>query len=417
MRVTTPIARSAAFQQLLSNRAFDIEFNGYLSNHAKHAIIALERLNAPESRVQGYWDFYTRLTPYNLALHPVTEPYEQVKPCTREEWTNLRGKKLQFWKMCKFLDTELNESFDGSVERLVKTYAPDTLPGLAGALTHGIIHLGWALDAYDGKHPWMVIEGLAYINFAYLSGHPEKFQHSAIEETSPVESFRRIGKVWQEENLAETWIATAKAKYHENSGFHEELIPAGFQWELSKILDQPHEIMYQLPTWLDTMNIDELKSELYKAAVLMYLVTRDEQDGHGNFLVLHLITSLWGLEQVLNVIDDDEVSRDALKCYYGAMVGLLSASAGGIPPVKAIDDIAYTFESSFDSDCVKELEETEWSAVVARAIPEVEEHNIKLVYVMRELWRRYNHWTGFREAASAFTVTPNIGPSSASFKA
>ncbi len=41
MRVTAPIARSAAFQQLLSNRAFDIEFNGYLSNHAKHAIIAL----------------------------------------------------------------------------------------------------------------------------------------------------------------------------------------------------------------------------------------------------------------------------------------------------------------------------------------------------------------------------------------
>lgn len=417
MRVTAPIARSAAFQQLLSNRSFDIEFNGYLSNHAKHAVIALERLNAPESRVQGYWDFYTNLTPYNLSLHPVTEPYEEVQPCTRKEWTSLRGKKLQFWNMCKFLDIELKETFDGSVERLIKTYAPDTLPGLAGALTHGIIHLGWALDAYDGKHPWMVIEGLAYINFAYLSVHPEKFQHSAIDESLPAESLCRIAKIWQQENLADTWIAKAKGTYNEDSGFHEELIPAGFQWEFAKILDQPHEIMYQLPTWLDTMSIEELKEELYKTTVLIYLVTRDDKDGHGNFLVLHLITSLWGLEQVLNVIDDDKISRDALKCYYATMVGLLCASTSGIPSVDAIDDVIASYESSFDTDCVNEMEETEWPNVVARAIPEEEEHNIKLVYVTRELWRRYNHWTGFREAASTFTITPNIGPSSASFKA
>jgi hypothetical protein len=418
MRVTAPIARSAAFQQLLSNRAFDIEFNGYLSNHAKHAIIALERLNAPESRVQGYWDFYTRLTPYNLSLHRVTEPYDQVPPCTLEEWTSLRGKKLQFWNMCKFLDIELNERFHGSVEQLVKTYAPDTLSGLAGALTHGIIHLGWALDAYDGKHPWMVIEGLAYINFSYLSLHPETFEHSAIQETCPAESLRRMAIVWQQDNLADTWIAAAKKNYDENSGFHEELIPAGFQWELSKVLDQPHEIMTKLPTWLDAMSIDELTEELYKTSVLAYLVTRDESDGHGNFLVLHLITSLWGLEQVLSVIDDEKISRDALKCYYAAMVGLLSTSASGIPSVEAIDDVLATFGSSFDSnDRIQDLEEIEWSAIVARAIPEEEEHNIKLVYVTRELWRRYNHWTGFREAASAFTLTPNIGPSSASFKA
>ena len=68
------------------------------------------------------------------------------------------------------------------------------------------------------------------------------------------------------------------------------------------------------------------------------------------FLVLHLITSLWGLEQVLNVIDDEKISRDALKCYYAAMVGLLSASASGIPSVEAIDDVLATFGSSFDSN-------------------------------------------------------------------
>lgn len=46
--------------------------------------------------------------------------------------------------------------------------------------------------------------------------------------------------------------------------------------------------------------------------------------------------------------------------------------------------------------------------MVARGIAEVEEHNIKLVYVMRELWKRYGYWVGFAEAAQAFTLTPNV---------
>ena len=409
------LTRSAAFQQLLSNRAFDIEFNGYLSNHAKHATIALERLDAPESRLQEYWDFYTALTPYNLSLHPVTESYHDIQPCTRDEWNTLRGKKEKFWNMCKFLEAELTNT--GSVERLVQKYAPDNLPGLAGALTHGIIHLGWALDAYDLKNPWMVIEGLAYLNFSYLSCHPENFSHGAIREATPLESIRRIAQVWEEDNLADSWIAKARARYDEQSGFHAELVPAGFQWELSKILDQQHPIMYQLPTWLDAMDISSLLEELYKTSVLLYLSTLDPEDGHGNFLVLHLITSLWGLEHVLNVINDEKVSRSALKCYYVVMVGLLSTSAGGIPSVGAIDDAAGMLSSSDHSAKKIESNDNYWPSIVARAIREEEEHNIKLVYVARELWQRYNHWTGFREAANTFTIPPNIGPSSISFKA
>jgi len=319
--------------------------------------------------------------------------------------------------MCKFLDIELEETFKGSVDLLVQRYAAELLPGLAGALTHGIIHLGWALDAYDGKNPWMVIEGLAYLNFCNLSVHPEHFEHGAIEEASPVDSLRRIAKVWQECNLAESWIDKAKAKYDEDSGFHTELIPAGFQWQFSKVLDQQHKIMYQLPTWLDEMDVDTLLEELYKTSVLLYLVTRDQNDGHGNFLVLHLITSLFGLDLTLRVINDAKVSREALKCYYSVAIGLLSASASGIPPVEAFDTVVASFAVSSDSDHAIELEEAGWQSLVARAIPQEEEHNIKLVYVTRELWRRYNYWTGFREAAGTFTLTPNIGPSSASFRA
>ena len=51
-----------------------------------------------------------------------------------------------------------------------------------------------------------------------------------------------------------------------------------------------------------------------------------------------------------------------------------------------------------------------WESIVPRAMAGYEEHNIKHAYVQRELWRRYQHWTGFRTAASSFTLTPNLGP-------
>jgi hypothetical protein len=208
--------------------------------------------------------------------------------------------------------------------------------------------------------------------------------------------------------LADAWIAKCRARYDAQSGFHEELIPAGFQWEFSKVLDQQHEIMYQLPTWLDTMDVTSVLEELYKTCVLLYLITLDPKDGHGNFFVLHLITSLWGLEHVLHVINDDKISRAALKCYFALMIGLLSASTGGIPSVGAIDAMVAKTWSSFDSNNAQAFETKEWPSIVARAIPEEEEHNIKLVYVARELWRRYNHWTGFRQAAKAFIITSPI---------
>jgi hypothetical protein len=60
----------------------------------------------------------------------------------------------------------------------------------------------------------------------------------------------------------------------------------------------------------------------------------------------------------------------------------------------------------------------QWSQILQRAWREDEEHNIKLVYVCRELWRRYGRWRGFRAAAEAFTPTPGIGPdASAAFSA
>ena len=47
---------SAVTNRLLSDRQFHIEFHGFLTNHAKHAVVALHGLNAADSKIQHYWD-------------------------------------------------------------------------------------------------------------------------------------------------------------------------------------------------------------------------------------------------------------------------------------------------------------------------------------------------------------------------
>lgn len=37
--------------QLLNDKTYDTEFNGHLTNHIKHAVIALDGLGIPSSRI------------------------------------------------------------------------------------------------------------------------------------------------------------------------------------------------------------------------------------------------------------------------------------------------------------------------------------------------------------------------------
>ena len=390
-------------QRLLADRTFDIEFQGYLTNHVKHAIIALERLQAPESRVQEYWDTYTTLTPYNLPLHRVEKNWQHVEPATLDHWKSWRGQKVNWQEQAAFISKEL-EARDGDTNRLVKDFAPEIIDGMVGSLTHTIIHLGWAIDA---DSPWMIVEGLAYLNFAHVGVNESLLKWNAMEESSPMESFVRISDTWHTQNLGVSWIARVKAFYDKT--FHPELVPAGLQWEIAKVIQQPHAVATHLPSWISTSSMDDIWEALYRATVYLFLATRDDK-GHGNFLVLHLMTSLWGLEKTLEVIDNENISRKAIGHYYANVVCVLSAASSGFPDKARL----VTIQDEYPRNTV-DPRDFDWTEMVQNGIAEEEEHNIKLVYVMKELWNRYGYWTGFREAAKSFTLTPNIGPTKTEF--
>lgn len=188
---------------------------------------------------------------------------------------------------------------------------------------------------------------------------------------------------------------------------------AGFQRNVAKVIAKGHPLLFDLPVWLDTFSIPELFEALYRDVALLYLATAGQPspkpEDHGNFLILHALTSLWALEFVTRSLPDDVV-RHSIKCYWSGLSALLVAATGGagIPTRPALAEVASAFPASAREEV--QVEGQVWDEVVERALNEEEEHNIKLVYVSRELWRRYSHWPGYFFAAQSFTSTPNIGP-------
>ncbi len=145
--------------------------------------------------------------------------------------------------------------------------------------------------------------------------------------------------------------------------------------------------------------MESLWKELYEGLTLFYLAKP------GDFLVLHLITSLYGMEQIANRISPSQQKR-AIKCYWTAMLGVVF-SDDEVPTRATLEALHSKYKDAVDRDDDQNEGET-WEEIVARAIIENEEHNPKLVYVQRLLWRRFGRRSLFRIAASNFTTTPEV---------
>eukprot|EP00039_Didymoeca_costata_P029590 m.25348 g.25348 ORF g.25348 m.25348 type:complete len:424 (+) comp7698_c0_seq2:154-1425(+) len=413
LRKVTPEVVSCV-QRLLADRQYEMEFHGFLTNHAKHAVIALAGLGASPARIEEYWNSYTSETPYGIRLDPSSTPKDSVV-INQDNWIDYVGKKKHFEDMRSFFSAE--HSRLGTQETL-RQYAPTLLPGSMGALTHAIIHVGWALDA---QHTDMTVEGLTYLAYTFVDIHPERFQKTSAEsenkDKSSLQSLVRTASECVEHNM-ESWTqdVLSAEKYSAAAGFHPELASTGLQFKLAKVMEEGHHVLYDIPLWMESLPLDDVLQQLYRAAVLLYLETTGipEDPKHGNFFVLHLITSLWGLENVIIELPADQ-QRLALKVFWVGMKAMLIASGRGLPPPASLEKLSI-FENEYDNQTRStslpidmDRDAWSWDNSVSRGMLEVEEHNIKLVYVCRDLWERYDKWTGFRVAAALFTETPHVG--------
>ncbi|MET7289573.1 questin oxidase family protein [Streptomyces sp. NPDC005573] len=381
--------------RLLDNRTHHIEFNGHLTNHVKHAVVALAGLGVDPRRIQDYHDTYVSLTPYGF-------PVEQARPARHtideDNWTELLGKRVDFAAYCDFFDRR--EEALGLPE-VLRRYVPQLLPGWAGALQHATIHLGWALDA--GSR-WMAIEGLAYLAFAHVSCHPERTfpADPGRGAEKPMESLLRIAGVWDAnqrelgawaDGLAEDTEAATEA------GIHPELLRSGLQYRIARMLGEGHPLISEIPAWVDGQSPEASWDDLAYLVTVLYLAEP------GDFLLLHLITALHAMRHIADALPGDQ-RHEVVRCYWTGIMGVLFSRGHFSRPGKllALDSL---FGTALD-DVDDPRWTREWDWLVARAVVEEEEHNPKLVHVMRQLWQRSGGMSVYRVAAGQFTATPEL---------
>ncbi|MEV8603901.1 HAD-IA family hydrolase [Streptomyces griseoviridis] len=383
---------SRSVEDLLDDSTYHIEFNGHLTNHIKHAVVALAGLGVAPDRIRAYHDNYIALTPYGCRVEPARQPQRVID---EDNWLELLGKRTDFAAYCAFFDRQEREL---GMAGLVRRYVPRLLAGWAGALQHATIHLGWALDAGNRR---MAIEGIAYLAFAYVDCHPERAATApASDAARPQDSLLRIARHW-EENQPGLGARIEELVAGRGPDIHPELMRSGLQYRIARMLGEGHPLMYETPAWVADQDPDTSWDQLAHLVTVLYLTEP------GDFLLLHLITALHAMRHIADALPAEE-RRRAVACYWTGILGVLFSRGHFVTPAKltAIDGLFAT--ATDDVDDPRWSREWEWH--IARAVEEEEEHNAKLVYVMRELWRGSGGRSVFRVAAGQFTTTPELPP-------
>lgn len=376
---------------LLDDRSYHIEFNGHLTNHAKHAVIALTAIGAPEQIIRDYYAAYAALTPYGFPLEPRRES-AQVVDATN--WHHFLGQRAHFSAYCDFFDAEVQRL---GITGAVAAYAPELLRGWIGAFTHAAIHLGWAVWA---GHPGMTAEALAYLSFSSVPIFGERRPQPDSTAADPFHSLLRLSERWTEDSLFRGRVEAVITGTNVTTRLHPELNRSGLQARVAGVALAEVPELVNTPAWLRSLPPTECRERVRRAVTLLYLANP------GDFVVLHLITSLFALEVVADLLGAGSVD-DVYELYW-AGARIITAAERKIPAAHKLRKLGELY-----ADRDHELSDQamdEFDTISRRAWLEDEEHNPKIVFVLRSWWNA-NSWTAYRHAAGQFTCTPELPPS------
>ncbi len=383
---------------LLNDRSHHIEFNGHLTNHVKHAVIALQGMGIEPDAIRAYYDNYAHMTPYGHGLEPARPVTDEID---ESNWQDFLGRRCHWAAYCRFFDQRITDlGLDGALQR----FLPVLLAGWAGALSHATIHLGLALDV---NHRWMTVEGLAYMAFSYVSCHPQRIEGETAHrhtERLPVDSMLRLASDWacDREGLrswAETLLANAERTVID--GIHPELVRSGLQYRIALLLTKGHPLLYRLPSWIDALPTDECWEPMFYQVTLLYLAKP------GDFVLLHLITALHAIEQIAQRLPSHEQKQLIRNFWLGMQC--ISIAGASFPKLAKLRTLDAHFSQTADSG--EHDWSPEWQQLIVRAAEEEEEHNPKLVFVLQRWWYRSGRHSLYRVAAGQFTATPALPPS------
>ncbi|WP_084529984.1 questin oxidase family protein [Nocardia crassostreae] len=355
----------AKVADLLDDRSHHIEFNGHLTNHVKHAVVALAAIGAPEHVIRDYYKGYAELTPYGFPLEPQRASTVVIDA---GNWCEFIGQRAYFSAYVAFFDREVAAKGIGGV---VAEYAPELLRGWIGAFTHAAIHLGWAVWA---EHAGMTAEALAYLAFSFVRVTDDERTPPISAAYDPVESLVQLSENWTQDEIFRSTVESVIADTNSFTELHPELNRSGLQARVAGVAITGIPELIAAPAWIYQLSGPERRARVRRAVTLLYLAQP------GDFVVLHLITSLFALETIADTLDSP-TAEDTVYELFWAGLGIITAAERKIPTAHKLRELARLYSTDTSTDSLTGAAEFEFSA--RRAWLEDEEHNPKLVFVLR----------------------------------
>ncbi|KAG2769657.1 hypothetical protein JG687_00000955 [Phytophthora cactorum] len=290
-----------------STLRYRMEYGGYLSNHLLHGVVALFDLGASEEKIEDFAQSYsTKLEEEKPSHQDVTQPDVRAKllqesKLTFESAHDLLGKRQNFDGLLALYSGQVQElGIDGAV----KKHLPVLVGGLAGALLHSIIQLGYAYRIGGER---LVAEGLAYMHYAYLSF--DEPQQVNGEELRDKKMFSREDAMQLVRMLNGNELLLNEMRRMLQTKPLVDLEIGGIQKRLSTMSGDPERgssVAFNL-IW-DTINAYDLAkmNGVFALDVAFWLYMTIE---HNDFVILHAVTSAWALQQVEHLLKRKDHER------------------------------------------------------------------------------------------------------------
>ncbi|ELT92798.1 hypothetical protein CAPTEDRAFT_214401 [Capitella teleta] len=332
-----------------STSKFFIEYGGFLSNHMPHALIALHRLGADQTRVQKFIKWYEPKLD-KKELYP-----EEDALATGENPDELVGKRRRFYALLNHYQDALQSKYDGNLSKLVASEFPKLSLGLAGSALHGLIHCGYGLSADNSR---LTLEGLSYLHHSYMpltvSDHAPKLDalgQGSMDILDVVEMLRCDEELYNS-MVVDSQAESALVRSH---GYFQPRVAALLVNHGDRLAEYVQQIKFSPDEHAFRWLVD--------CALVVYLIAENKND----FFLLHGVTGAWSLLNISSHLDG--VSRsDSLRTYLAV---LLAAYLAEDRPKLCLDRLNTDEKIGMS-----------WRQIVDKALAtEYDEHVYKLVQV------------------------------------
>ncbi|OWZ24223.1 Proteasome subunit beta type-6 [Phytophthora megakarya] len=284
-----------------------MEYGGYLSNHLLHGVVALFDLGASEEKIEDFAASYcTKLEKKQPNHQDVTQSDARAKVLQQSKLTfdsahKLLGKRQNFDGLLALYATEVQEL---GIDETVKKHLPVLVGGLAGALLHSIIQLGYAYHVGGER---LVAEGLAYMHYGYLS-FDEPQENDDLSEKKK-KKFSREEAMQLVRTLNGNEVLLGEMHHRLQMKPLVDLEIGGIQKRLSTMSgdsERGSSVAFNM-IWDAIHSYDLSKIDgVFALDVALWLYMMIE---HNDFVILHAVTSAWALQQVEHLLKPKDRER------------------------------------------------------------------------------------------------------------